>query len=80
MLIDQVKVGDVLTVAGTGYQSNIRNNYTVMRITKTMIVCTIPKHATGYEYKIDRYGCKLPREKYINHYVTHINGIEISNE
>lgn len=74
MLIDQVKKGDVLTVRGSGYLNNMVTQYTVIRVTKTMIVCIIPKHKNGAEYKIDRHGVKLPKDKYINFFVTHVNG------
>lgn len=80
MLIEQVKVGDVLTVRGSGYLDNMVTDYTVIRVTKTMIICVIPKHRNGAEYKIDRRGVKLPKDKYINFYVTHVNGVKYPNE
>jgi len=73
MLIDIVKVGDVLTTQGTGYQSKTIHRYTVARITKTQIICRHASNAVA-DFKIDRYGCMLPKDKYINHYVTHVNG------
>ena len=78
ILIDTVKVGDVLTFRGTGYQDNIIRNYTVTRITKTQIVCSLKGSIATY--KIDRRGVLLPKDRFINHYVTHVNGVKYPNE
>jgi hypothetical protein len=68
-MIDKVKVGDVLTVQGSGYLSTYVRTFTVTKITKTRIVCGT--------VRFNQWGILLPRDKYIFHNIVAINGIKV---
>lgn len=76
MLINHVKIGDILTVQGTGYASNVFTDYVVKRITKTRIFCTMKNGTTGVQWRFNEYGDKLPKDKYVSFSVIAVNGVE----
>lgn len=77
MLIDQVKVGDILITQGDGYLSDMIRKYTVIRVTKTQIICKTVSNKTA-EFKFNRRGVLLPQDRFINHRVIKINDTVIN--
>ena len=67
---DDIKVGDSIKATGTGYLSTTHRQDTVTSVTKTKIVCGNVKYA-----RTD--GCMMPRSKYVNFYITSVNGEKV---
>lgn len=73
-LIDYIKPGDIVTLDKTGYAAGSPRKYKVSRKTAKFIFIRYNEKAEG---KINQYGTVTPQDRYINTYITHVNGISV---
>ncbi len=73
-LIDYIAPGDIVTLDKTGYAAGKPRKYKVTRKSGKSFFVRYNDVAEG---KINEFGMLLPRDKYINTYVTHVNGISV---